>query len=134
MASPGLLPSQSLAARNRAGLFVLLSFAIFVAHFSRSPDVLLKPQFWAEDGAVFYQQAHEFGFLHSVLIPYSGYVHLFPRLIAGLSLLLPLSFVPLFFNLAALAVQCLPAIYICTPRMQNLGPFRVRLLLAFLCF
>ena len=134
MASPGLLPSQSLAARNRAGLFVLLSFAIFVAHFSRSPGVLLKPQFWAEDGAVFYQQAHEVGFLHSVLIPYSGYVHLFPRLIAGLSLLLPLSLAPLFFNLAALAVQCLPAIYICTPRMQNLGPFRVRLLLAFLCF
>ena len=96
--------------------------------------MLLKPQFWAEDGTVFYQQAHEFGFLHSVLIPYSGYLHLFPRLIAGLSLFLPLSFVPLFFNLAALAVQCLPAIYICTPRLENLGPFRVRLLLAFLCF
>ena len=133
MASPGLLP-QSSATRNRAGLFVLLGFAIFVAHFSRSPEVLLKPQFWAEDGTVFYQQAHEFGFLHSVLIPYSGYLHLFPRLIAGLSLFLPLSFVPLFFNLAALAVQCLPAIYICTPRLENLGPFRVRLLLAFLCF
>ncbi len=133
MASPGLLPPSS-ATRNRAGVFVLLGLAIFVAHFSRSPDVLLKPQFWAEDGAVFYQQAHEFGFLHSVLIPYSGYLHLFPRLVAGLSLLLPLSLVPLFFDLAALVVQCLPAIYICTPRMQNLGPFRVRLLLAFLCF
>jgi len=133
VASPGLLP-QSSATRNRAGVFVLLGFAIFVAHFSRSPEVLLKPQFWAEDGTVFYQQAHEVGFLHSVLTPHSGYVHLFPRLIAGLSLLLPLSLAPLFFNLAALAVQCLPAIYICTYRMQNLGPFRVRLLLAFLCF
>jgi len=134
VASPGLFPSQSHTAKSHAALFVLLGLAIFVAHFSRSPEVLLKPQFWAEDGEVFYQQAHEVGFLHSVLTPHSGYVHLFPRLIAGLSLFLPLSFVPLFFNLAALAVQCLPAIYICTPRMENLGPFRVRLLLAFLCF
>jgi hypothetical protein len=132
VASPSISRPQFLLSRNRTLLVVALSLAYGFALFSRSPDVILKPQFWAEDGAVFYQQAHEFGFLHTALVPYNGYLHLFPRLIAGLSLFLPLSFAPFLFNVASLVVQCLPAIYISTARMQNIGPLKVRVLLAFL--
>ena len=105
---------------------------LLLAVFSRCPDALLRARFWAEDGTVFYRDAHELGFLRSVFLPYSGYLHIFPRLIAGLSLSLPLVLVPLLFSITSLAVQCLPAVYLCTPRMRNIGPLRLRAMLAFL--
>jgi hypothetical protein len=39
---------------------------------------------WGEDGAIFINQAREFGF-SSLWITYAGYFHLYPRLVAWLS-------------------------------------------------
>ena len=105
---------------------------LLLALLSRSPALVLKARFFAEDGKIFYQQAHELGFVRSVFVPYAGYLHLFPRLIAGLSLLLPLFYVPLFFNVAALTVQCITAVYICSARMRNVAPLAMRAVVAFL--
>ncbi len=110
----------------------MLGVLCFAALVSRSPSVVLRPQFWAEDGQLFYQQAHALGFLHTLIIPYGGYLHTLPRLTAGLSLLLPLSLAPLLFNLVALLTESLPPIYLFSGRMQNIGPLPVRVLLAFL--
>jgi hypothetical protein len=99
---------------------------------SRSPDLLLRARFFAEDGQTFYQQAHELGFARSIFLPYAGYLHLFPRLIAGLSLWLPLFYVPLFFDIVALTIQGITAVYICSPRMRKTGPLRLRVVVAFL--
>ena len=113
-------------------LTITLGLLCFAALVSRSPSVVFRPQFWAEDGQLFYQQAHALGFLHTLIIPYGGYLLTLPRLIAGLSLLLPLSLAPLLFNLMALLIQCLPAVYLFSARMQNIGPLPARILLAFL--
>ena len=115
-----------------AALTALLALAYFAALVSRNPDVLFRPQFSAEVGSLFYQQAHALRLLHTLSIPYAGYLLVFPRLVAAVSLLFPLSCAPLVFNFAALLAQCLPAIYLCSPRMQNVGPLKLRILLAFL--
>src|SRR5512139_1888487 len=88
----------------------------------RNPASLLHPQFWAEDGTLFFQQAFDSGFLSTVLQPASGYLHAFPRLVAGLSLLFPMEQAPLVFNLAAFAVQLAPALYLLSPRMARAVP------------
>jgi hypothetical protein len=52
--------------------------------YARKPDLFQRPQFWAEDGRIFFLQAYAEG-AHSILIPYAGYLHLAPRLVAGLA-------------------------------------------------
>lgn len=133
MASPYLYSPQSHARGPFRTILVIagvVCLALLV--FSRSPDLLLTARFFAEDGKVFYAQAHDIGFLHSLVVPYAGYLHLFPRLIAGVSLWLPLFYVPLLFNTAALMVQCITTIYLCSSRLRNAAPLRVRLVAAFL--
>jgi hypothetical protein len=124
------LAASSPQLQNRGVATALLELLFFAALFSRDPHTLLRAQFWAEDGSTFCQQAHEVGFIHTLTIPYAGYLHLFPRLVAGVSLLLPFSLAPFVFTLASVIVRCLPAFYLCSSRMQQLGPLKLRVLLA----
>jgi len=125
--------SQAHEKKKYEKLVVALGLACLVAVlFSRSPNLVLRARFFAEDGQLFYQQAHELGFAHSLLRPNAGYLHLFPRLVAGLSLFIPLFYVPLFFNVVALTVQGITAIYLCSGRMRNIGPLPLRAAAAFL--
>ncbi len=133
MASPNISYSQLSEGKSyRTPLVVAGLACLALVVCSRSPDLLLTARFFAEDGQVFYQQAHELGFLHSVFLTYAGYLHLFPRLIAGISLWLPLYYAPLFFNVVALTIHCVTALYICSPRTRNIGPFPLRVLIALL--
>jgi hypothetical protein len=109
-----------------------LAIAFLVALISRDPTVLTLPQFWAEDGFIFYQQAHELGFFHALVTPYAGYLHLYPRLVGGFALLLPLRWAPLIFNLAALLAELSAPLYLCSSRMEKAAPLRVRVLLSVL--
>ncbi len=79
-------------------LLVLLAVAL------RRPDTLFHPQFEAEDGPVFFGQNYNFGW-HAILRPYSGYLHLIPRLVAFLAGTLPLAVQPAayaYFSLSLL--------------------------------
>ena len=88
----------------------------------RRPGSLLHPQFWAEDGTLFFQEAFNHGFWSTILQPASGYLHSFPRLVAGFSLLFPMEQAPLVFNLAAFVFQLMPALYLLSPRMARIIP------------
>jgi len=112
-------------------LFVFLaSFAIIAL---RRPDAIFNPQFWAEDGKVFYADAYNKSLIASLLSPWGGYLDTFPRLIAAFSQIFPLSRAPLLFNLAALVVKVLPVTLILSSRFYGLIPdFKTRLFLAFL--
>ena len=50
----------------------------------RKPDAFGYPQFWAEDFNPFFIDARRFG-PEVLFAPYNGYLHLLPRLIAGLA-------------------------------------------------
>jgi hypothetical protein len=100
---------------------------------SRRPDALANPQFFAEDGRIFYQQAYTLGGWHALWTPYAGYLLLVPRLVAWASLLVPLRWAPLVFTLAALAIQVAPVAYWLSDRCSACVPdVRIRVLVALL--
>jgi hypothetical protein len=88
--------------------YICLATLIFmvVILFCRKPDAFLNPQFWAEDGPIFFMGYIEYGF-KSIITPYGGYLHLVPRLIAGVASLVPFSMTPTIYNYSALAVMLL---------------------------
>lgn len=103
------------------GVFV----AAFLLAFSRRPDALLNAQFFAEDGAWWYSQAHDMGLLEALITPYRNYLHLAPRLTAVVSLAVPLTFAPLVMNVVALAIQSMVATFIASMRLAEAAPSRV---------
>ena len=112
----------------RMQLFV---FAIaFAAVVSRRPDALFNPQFFAEDGALWYHDAYMFGWLAPLFQPYVGYFATLPRLVASPALLVPLRFAPLLMNLAGLVLQVLPVNILLSARCRNWAPISVRAFMA----
>lgn len=108
-------------------IIFLAAFAIIV---SRRPDAVLNAQFYAEDGMVWYPDAYRFG-VHSVVMPVAGYLHVFTRLVALFTVLLPFSLAPLVMNLCAIVVQILPVNIFLSSRFSHI-PVRMRLLGSFL--
>ncbi len=95
---------------------------------TRIVGLLAHPQFYAEDGTVFFAEAWNEGFA-SLWIPYSGYLHLIPRMVAFLSTFDPLR-AELWAILAASAAQAGVAAFVFSRRVRLFFPWRC--LLAFL--
>lgn len=101
------------------GFFIFVSIIFSLLAISRRVDSVTYPQFWAEDGATWYANAYSMGPLKPFFIPVSGYFQTISRITASLSLFLPLHSVPLFFNLIALVIQVLPAIFFLSKRFEK---------------
>jgi len=89
----------------------------------RKSDSLKHPQFWAEDGGLFFLGAeldahHGWG---EVFVPYEGYFHLLPRLLAIAGHAVALVHVPAFYAWSALGVTGLTAWVIQSPRVRLPG-------------
>jgi hypothetical protein len=97
---------------------------------SRRPSLFLHPEFYAEDGSVWYAQAYNWGWLHSLIVPDGGYLNTLPRLVAGLCLLGPLRFAPLLMNVVGLIIQVLPVTVLISARCSSWWSLRVRFLQA----
>lgn len=83
----------------------LVVLAVCIAALTlKSPDAFGNPQFWAEDGAVFFQQQPA-GAKLAWLVPYAGYLHLLPRLVAWLATFVPLALVPATYVYASLLIN-----------------------------
>jgi len=108
--------------RENTLVFIVTALAIV----SRLPSLFLHPQFYAEDGAVWYLQAYQGGWLRSLTIPNVGYLTTLPRLGAGLSLLVPFRWAPLVMNLFGLLVQCVPVTVLLSQRCKSFGPLSLR--------
>jgi hypothetical protein len=126
-ASQAETPVQQKLRMWQQGLIFAAACAIVI---SRRPDAIFHPQFWFEDGAVFYAQAYNLGWWSSLFITYEGYFHAIPRIGAGLALLFPLHLAPLVMNLIAVAIQAIPANLLLSRRLSALGSLRFRALLA----
>ena len=98
--------------------------------FSRRPDAVLHPQFWAEDGRVFFEGAYNVGWSESLFRPYGGYFHAVPRLGAAVALLAPLFAAPLVLNAIAIALQALPVNLLLSRQSDVWGSFRYRSVMA----
>jgi hypothetical protein len=114
----------------RFGWQVVVFLAALAAIFTRLPGAFLHPQFFAEDGWVWYQQAYNLHWLRSLGIAQAGYLQTLPRLVAGVTLLLPMQWAPLIMNLAGAVIQALPVTALLSRRCAPWGPLRVRMLMA----
>lgn len=88
---------------------------------ARNPQVLLHPEFWAEDGWVWFPDGYEYG-LASLARPVAGYLQTVPRLVGLLAQAFPLAWAPALFALAALLSQVLPPLFLVSSRMAAAWP------------
>jgi hypothetical protein len=111
----------------------LIIFGVVVAAIvSRRPDALLNPQFYAEDGSVWYANAWNLGWAHALTLPEGGYLNTLPRLVCALAILIPLKSAPLLLNWAGILIQALPVSVLLSHRCANWGPLWMRALQALL--
>jgi len=109
----------------------LFVFAIaFLAVVSRRPDALTNPQFFGEDGAVWYPDAYMLGWFSPLFHSLNGYFQTLPRLVSALALLVPLRSAPLLMNLIGITLQVLPVNILLSSRCQNWAPISVRAFMA----
>jgi len=97
----------------RLALAMLLT-GIFVLRF---PDLLLHPQFWAEDGSVFFREAYCLG-AKSLFLTYQGYYHLIPRLTALLSGFFAQTHAPALYCGTAISLTALVLYLTLSPRLS----------------
>ncbi len=121
--------------KSSTGLSWQMQLVVFLiavlAVISRRPDAVTNPQFFAEDGAVWYADAYQLG-LHSLLVPDAGYLQIFPRVVAALATLVPLLFAPLLMSVIGIVVQVLPVNVLASSRYANWGSLSLRLIMGFL--
>jgi hypothetical protein len=108
------------------GIFLCACVVIIL----RRPDCVTHAQFYAEDGAIWFAQAYNYGAVKVLFWTYNGYVHLLPRLAAAAALLAPLRDAPLVENLVAIVLAALPVSLLLSPRSAVWGTLRFRLVLA----
>ncbi len=72
-----------LATDRRPSPFVIAGTiaAVLLVLFARRPGAFVHPQFWAEDGAIFFNYADRYGWA-AMTMPYAGYHHFLLRLVS----------------------------------------------------
>ncbi len=106
---------------NKAAVLLLAALVIFL----RKPEALLNPQFWAEDGTVFFLDQYIQGWT-ALAKAYSGYLHLVPRIIAIVGSWFPYSLIPAIFNVTAFALT----LYVVSRMMSDRITVRGKTLMA----
>ena len=101
------METRPLSSTYRPWKHLLLWFGLVAMILLRMPSLWAPRQFMAEDGRVFFADAWSLPVWESVLLPYAGYFHLLPRLLAEMASLLPLAWQPTLFPLLATAVNAL---------------------------
>ena len=96
------------------------AIVLFALLFYRRPDALLAPQFFAEDGRIFFHDQFLFGGLEALLMPYAGYLLFIPRLVAIFGSLFPVSAAPAIYNGAALLLAALSCAVFCLPAFRSI--------------
>lgn len=100
--------------------YVCIFVVSILVMFQRKPYVLMYPNFWAEDGGVFYPQLYHDG-LKSFLYPYAGYFHFVPRLVMLMTLPFGIINAPFISNLMALILRAMPMLFLFSRRFNFLG-------------
>src|SRR4051794_11129497 len=109
---------------------LLIFFIAAIAVISRRPDAVFNPQFFAEDGNVWFADAYNDGWARALAITHTGYFQTLPRLGAALALAVPLQHAPLVMNLVGLVLQVAPAVFLLSVRSEHWAPLRFRVLMA----
>ena len=104
--------------------FIATSALALVALIARRPETVTRPEFYAEDGRVFYLGTWFGSPLDVLARPYNGYLHLVPRAVGLFERLVPIQWAPAIGNIVALVVVALIAGFLAGDRMAPLLPDR----------
>jgi len=118
-------PDGGAPAVSGAGLIALVA-GIFVLLILRRPDAVTNPQFFADDGEVFFRDQLVLGFGGSALRPYGGYLQIGARAIAALASVAPLRFVPLGYFALDVVVATAACAWLARREFEALLPGRYR--------
>lgn len=89
---------------KKVAALVSAALALTFVAWGRLPT-LTRETVWAEDGGVFLRDIIRSGHLQSIFLPYDGYLHVLPRLLASSAhVLLPLDFYAVAMSLSSCAV------------------------------
>ena len=118
-ASPGCQPAGRSASDGRRKVVILVATcaALLVVLFARRPEMFLRPQFWAEDGAVYFFQADTMG-AHAIVQPYAGYYLVLLRLVAWVAAPFNAAMAPGIYFWACMAVMLGVATACFSPRIE----------------
>jgi hypothetical protein len=87
----------------------------------RKPSVVLRADFYGDDGWSWYPDAYHSGW-HCLLMPAGGYLNTLQRLVGLAVQPFPLFWAPTLFALTGIAVQALPAVFLLSTRMAKVWP------------
>ncbi len=113
-----------------AGSQFMVFCLVMIALVSRCPSLETHAQFYAEDGTIWFAQAYNGGWLHSLTLPDGGYLNTLQRLGAGLALLVPLRWAPLVMVVVGMLIQSLPVTILLSPRLCRWAGLPTRMLMA----
>ncbi len=104
--------------------FLFAAAIVFIICAARRWDALSDPQFFAEDGTIFFHDAFQKPFGETLFVPYGGYYHLLQRLAAWLLVrTVPLTHLPLAFILFALLLAAFSLALIALPFGRDFIPY-----------
>jgi hypothetical protein len=107
-------------------VFVLIPSVLYLL---RALQYIVKPQLYAEDGAVWLADAYNKG-VKSLFIPYNQFFHTFERIFALLVVHLPLAVAPFLFNISGFFIFVVLCYYLFSVRSSILTNNFQRLFLA----
>lgn len=106
--------------RRDYAVFGGLTVFIFITLVLRRSDGLTNPQFWAEDGAVYFRDNLQLGFFGAIGHLYAGSPYLLQRLVALLASPFGVVNAPLIYNLAAYTIAALGLAFFSLPHFRHI--------------
>ena len=110
----------------------LVFAACLVCFFSRWPQLFLNAQFYAEDGKLWYVDAYQTGWIHSLTLPYAGYLNTLQRLGTGPALLVPFRDAPTVNAIVGLLFQASVIPVLLSARCRDWAPLSSRIVFVML--
>ena len=98
-----------------------MTIVAWVVIVSRRADAVFRPQFFAEGGRVFYENAWNYG-LHVLFRAHGGYLQMLPRIVAAIAVHLPVAWGPSAFVAVSAAIQIAPIWYWLSRRFDSVVP------------
>jgi hypothetical protein len=98
--------------------YPVVALAVLILGF-RKFDALANPQFWAEDGTIFFLHQYYMG-SSAIFRPYAGYNNLVSRLVAAFAdSFFPYHLAPFIYNYASLLIMAVIIWSVFSPRLQT---------------
>ena len=102
---------------SRDSILLVLCLAALIL-IIRKTDALINPQFWAEDGTLFFLEQYKYG-VSAFFRDYAGYLHLVPRVIALFAeRFFPYSLIPTVYNYSSLLITLLVVLSVFSARFK----------------